>query len=273
MTTLVSTLTEGDWPSFAASYERDRIPFLEALIAHASGRVKLTGLSALTSDGISGWTSLYLARTAEEVVCCVPGVLAATELTARLAATGVANVSVRMDAPIRPGGPTIFPFIKRRFDVALLVVKALHTSTANDAVRDLAGLLKPGGKLILIVWAPLLHANPLNFEGRANAANAPSLPPTELPDHPQVVHPFEQAIRGAGFRNIQSEQCLSRCVAPNRSAYRTMNQRRLLPQRYRDEIPTELLEHRLAEIGGPIVLVAWSALVFADAPDPAREMS
>jgi SAM-dependent methyltransferase len=272
MTTLITTLTEGDWPSFAASYERDRIPFLEALVAHASGRAKLTGLSAVTSDGISGWISVYLARTAEEVVCCVPGVHVATELTAWLAATGATNVSVRMNAPIRPGGPTIFPFITRRFDVALLAVKALHSSTANDAVRDLAKVLKPDGKLVLIVWAPLLNASPLNFEDSA-ITPSPSSPPTELPNYSKLLHPFEQVIRDAGFRNLQSEQCACRCITPSRAAYLCMERRRLTPRRYRDEIPNTLLEHRLAEAGGPMVLAGWSALVFADAPDPMREMS
>jgi SAM-dependent methyltransferase len=253
-----------DWSSFIDRFARDRIPFLDVLVAEAAKHMNLNGLSAVTSDDITGSIGLYVARTAKEVVCCVAGVRDVTYLTELLLEAGVNNVDIRINAKIHPGGSTMFPFLKRRFDVALLAGSVLFSPTTRGAIFEAASILKPGGKLGLIVWSPVRPTNPNDIEDPANILHRRFTPTSPH----ETAFRFVDAVANAGFRNVRFEQCTCRCEAPSGAAYLDMLRSRITTRvRSIGNERTNRVEHRMATIAQPIALESWAGMVFAEAPD------
>jgi SAM-dependent methyltransferase len=85
------------------------------------------------------------------------------------------------------------PFLDASFDVVLSGLT--YVQDANDAVRELARVLKPRGRFALTMWGPRYHELTL-LSDALESIGRPRIPP---PSAPRVI----QRLRRAGFRRVE----------------------------------------------------------------------
>jgi SAM-dependent methyltransferase len=116
-------------------------PDLDALLAEAG---VLEGLCALDVGAGVGATGLALAERGARVVALdlTPAMLAAARAQAE--ARGLANFETRL------GDAAALPFPSDAFDLVSCRVCAHHFARPLEALREMARVLRPGGRLLLV---------------------------------------------------------------------------------------------------------------------------
>jgi len=85
------------------------------------------------------------------------------------------------------------PFLDASFDVVLSGLT--YVQDANDQVKELARVLRPGGRIAFTMWGPKYHELTL-LSDALEAIGRPRIPP---PSAPRAM----QRLRRAGFRRIE----------------------------------------------------------------------
>ena len=87
------------------------------------------------------------------------------------------------------------PFLDSSFDIALSGLTYVQDS--NDAVKELARVLKPRGRVALTMWGPRYHELTI-LSDALEAIGRPRIPP---PSAPRAM----QRLRRAGFRRVDRQ--------------------------------------------------------------------
>jgi len=259
----VSDYHEPDWAKLVRDYGRDRIPFLDVFVDTACRPLELDGRSVFVFDSRLGCTSLHVARKGCEVTCCVAGVEDGAELTRLLSENEVRNVSVVVEVPVSQGGPRIFPFLGRRFDVAVIAVPGAPSASTESALRETARLLKPGGSLVLIVWSHVMQSRPVDPTLQLGVERL------SLSARQTWVPPFAAAVTRAGFENVVSSVLKVSCEAPSHRDFTKLSgsvkpwKRRLLGSAVMDAM--DVMDGP-QDVRGPVPMHGFAILLRAEAP-------
>jgi len=98
----------------------------------------------------TGWTSRLVARRAASVT----GVDIATDLLAAAEARAAAE---RLSIDYQRGDAEALPFADASFDAVVSTVGVMFATNQEAAARELARVLKPGGRLAITTWTPDGH--------------------------------------------------------------------------------------------------------------------
>ena len=253
---------EPDWPKLTRSRDRDRIPFLEALVGMACRQTDLTGRFVFASDDRSGFTSLYVARRGCQVTCCVAGARENAELSEALKQDDVRNVSIVVRPSRTRDGPAGFPMIGRRFDAAVVVLSGLGHVSTDDTVRETARLLTPSGSLLLVALAYLLPSRPA---GRAAQAGVERI---SLSARRELAPPLVASVLGAGFHDAAATVVKLSCEAPSYRDYLEFSHPLKPLKRPSREEPALFA---MDEPKGPVPMGGFAILLRAEARPEARD--
>jgi SAM-dependent methyltransferase len=160
----------------------------------------------------------------------------------------------------------LFPFVERKFDAAVIAVRLALLPTTSHLLHETLHALRPGGRLALVVWAPV-------FPSRVTRGLTTGTRPgdTEGDRRPEAraswakldwVVPFVDLIGSEGFRNIVSFPMRVTCEAPSYGDYMDLMRSRFGKRR---PPPRGTLADP-DESKGPVPLEAWSAVIVADHP-------
>ncbi|MFJ8043179.1 class I SAM-dependent methyltransferase [Kitasatospora sp. NPDC096147] len=136
--------------------------------------------------------------------------VAAAALGARVVATDAAPEMVAEAARVLPvavvAGLPGLPFADREFDAAVGAFVINHVPDPPAAVRDLARVVAPGGRVVLSCWDTLAanRAQGLFFDAFAEAgATRPTGLPAGAPFAPYAApEPFAELFRSAGLTGV-----------------------------------------------------------------------
>ncbi len=182
---------------FDASLARYRDAFFAAASIAAGDRVLDIGCG-------NGQTTRDAARIATSGSALGLDLSAAMLARARQRAEeeGLKNVDFRQ------GDAQIYPFDRQTFDAVISRTGAMFFADPGAAFANIAGALRPGGRLTLLVWQPLPRNHWIrDFAGALAAGREPPAPPSGAPG------PFSLAdadrvrplLSGAGFSQIVFE--------------------------------------------------------------------
>jgi SAM-dependent methyltransferase len=118
----------------------------------------------------------------------------------RAAAAGLTNVTFEQ------GDAQVYPFRPQGFDVVISRAGAMFFGDRAVAFANLARALRPGGRLVLLVWQALHRNDWITAIGNSLAGDIPA-PPPDAPGpfalaDPELVTP---TLTGAGFAGVEFE--------------------------------------------------------------------
>lgn len=135
------------WSSGDAAYDEISRGILDA-IEHAINRLEPEpGMRILDLATGTGWAARRLAEHGHDVT----GVDFAPDMLA--AARELASAR-RLDIPFVEEDAEALSFDDGRFDALISTFGVMFTQRPADAAREMARVLRPGGRLILAVWTP-----------------------------------------------------------------------------------------------------------------------
>ena len=184
------------WDTIARSYAEDvsrqMAPFMEEALRVAALRPTDHLLDVATGPGS---LALAAAKRCEHVVAVdfSPGMI--EQLSSRASATGVTN----LDARVMDAQALALP--DESFDAAFCVFGFMFFPDRARAFRELVRVLKPGGRAVVVTWAPL-DRRPLMKVGFDALAEV--LPDMPRPAKGDLQDPAEcrREMSDAGFRGV-----------------------------------------------------------------------
>jgi SAM-dependent methyltransferase len=112
---------------------------------------------------------------------------------------GLANVTFEQ------GDAQIHPFAAEAFDVVVSRTGAMFFGRPEAAFANLAGSLKPGGRLVLLVWQPADRQEWIGEFTRALLGRTPPAPPADAPGPFSLGDParVRSVLGTAGFTDVR----------------------------------------------------------------------
>lgn len=167
------------WSAGGSAYDRISAGIADSLEHCVLRLAPMPGERILDVATGTGWTSRLVARRGAHVT----GIDIAADLVAAAQATAAAQ-SLSIDYHI--GDAEALPFDDGAFDAVVSTVGVMFVSRPDDAARELARVVKPGGRLALTTWT---HDSNLYEMFRVMKAYMPA------PSQPAPPSPFEWGRR------------------------------------------------------------------------------
>ncbi len=98
----------------------------------------------------------------------------------------IARAGLAAQISLAPGAAENLPFADREFHLTMGVMLFHHLVEVPPALREMARVTRPGGKLLLVDWGPTAHLLPFAIEHRAEDFCTP--------------HAIEKMVQEAGLR-------------------------------------------------------------------------
>jgi SAM-dependent methyltransferase len=149
--------------------------------------------------------------------------LRGAEVTALDAAPGLLAVARRRlpGADVREGDLEALPFADASFDAVVAVNSVFYAEDMAAAMRELARVARPGGRVVVTAWGPPERCE---FLGAVMAALGPLLPPPPPgapPPHPGALSrpgALRGVLEGAGLRVVEEGEVACPFVFPSAEA-------------------------------------------------------
>lgn len=160
------------WSSGGAAYDRISAGIADSLEHCVLRLAPQPGERVLDVATGTGWTSRLVARRGAQVT----GVDIAADL---IAAARAAAEAERLPIDYHVGDAEALPFDDASFDAVVSTVGVMFVSRPEDAARELARVVKPGGRLALTTWTHDSNVFEMFRVMKAHmAAPPPSAPPS-----------------------------------------------------------------------------------------------
>jgi len=119
---------------------------------------------------------------------------------------------------VREGDLEALPFADSSFDAATAVNSIFYAEDMAAAMRELARVVRPGGRVVVTAWGPPERCEFLTAVMPALAPLMPPPPPGASPPHPGALSEpgaLADVLRGAGLRVVEESEVACPFVFPS----------------------------------------------------------
>jgi SAM-dependent methyltransferase len=187
----------GIWDRYPEIYECEVDPRFFPVVQGVIRRASLTpGQNVLDLGSGTGAVALHAAP-----LVAPQGMIVAVDISTemlemarrRAAAVGVGNIT------FREGGAESIPAPDRAFDALLASLSLMYAVDRAAAVREIARVLRPGGRFVAAVWAGPDRCDIVLFQQTAGRLAPPSPVPSIGPGALADLRVFLQQLTGSGL--------------------------------------------------------------------------
>jgi len=125
------------------------------------------------------------------------------------------------DADLRVGDLETLPFDDASFDAVIGVNSLFYAQDMAAAMRELARVVRPGGRVVLTAWGPPQRCEFLTAVMPALGPLMPPPPPGAIPPHPGALSEpgaLTGVLEAAGLRPMEDGEIACPFVFPSREA-------------------------------------------------------